>query len=92
MFKTYIIFTQEHLDLSCIEFFPFFDTVLIFLHILVFMEYWVLVESRIPLKLVLGSMTVVALSVTVKFCKGFILAKFRENKILVKLINHSVVY
>ena len=56
------------------------------------MEYWVLVESRIPLKPVLGSMTVVALSVTVKFCKGFILAKFRENKILVKLINHSVVY
>ena len=39
------------------------DIVLIFSHILVHQEYWVLTESRIPLKPVLGGGRIVALSV-----------------------------
>ena len=39
------------------------DIVLIFFHILVLQEYWVLTESRIPLKPVLGGVRIVALSI-----------------------------
>ena len=35
-----------------------------FFYILVFWEYWVLTKSRIPLKLVLGGVRVVALSIS----------------------------
>ena len=35
-----------------------------FFHILVLQEYWVLMENRIPLKLVLGSLRTVALSIS----------------------------
>ena len=38
--------------------------VLIFFHILVLQEYWVLTESRIPLKAVLRGMRIVALSIS----------------------------
>ena len=38
--------------------------VLIFLHIVVLQEYWVLMESRTPLKPVLGCVRIVALSIT----------------------------
>ena len=38
--------------------------VLIFFHILVLREYWVLMESRILLKLVLGGVRIVALSIS----------------------------
>ena len=38
------------------------DIVLIFFHILILHEYWVLTEIRIPLKLMLGIMRIVALS------------------------------
>ena len=37
---------------------------LIFFHILVLREYWVLTESRIPLKPVLGCVRIVALSIS----------------------------
>ena len=40
------------------------NIVLIFFHILVIKEYWVLMESRILLKLVLGDMRIVALSIS----------------------------
>ena len=40
------------------------DIVLIFFYILVLQEYWVLAEIRIPLKLVLEGMRIVALSIT----------------------------
>ena len=40
------------------------DIVLIFFHILVLQEYWVLAESRIPLKPVVGGVRVVALSIS----------------------------
>ena len=40
---------------------PYMDIVLIFFHILVFQEYWILTESRITLKPVLGG---VALSIS----------------------------
>ena len=38
--------------------------VLIFVHILVLREYWILTESRIPLKLGLGSVRIVGLSIS----------------------------
>ena len=38
--------------------------VLIFFHILILLEYWVLVESRTPLKPVLGGVRMVALSIS----------------------------
>ena len=44
------------------------SVVLIFFHILVLQEYWVLTESRIPLKLVLGCVRMVALSMCVCVC------------------------
>ena len=37
---------------------------LLFFHILVLLEYWVLKESRIPLKPVLGGVRIVALSIS----------------------------
>ena len=37
---------------------------LIFFHILVLQEYWVLTESRIPLKTVIGDVRIVALSIS----------------------------
>ena len=40
------------------------DIVLIFLYILALQEYWVLAESRIPLKLVLEGVRIVALSIS----------------------------
>ena len=40
------------------------DIVLIFFHIQVLHEYWVLTESRIPLKPVLGGVRIVALSIS----------------------------
>ena len=40
------------------------DIVLIFFHILVLLEYWVLTESRIPLKPVLGDVRIVALFIS----------------------------
>ena len=40
-----------------------FNIVLIFFHILVLREYWVLTESRIPLKPVLWGVRIVAFSI-----------------------------
>ena len=42
----------------------YIDIEVIFLHILVLQEYWVMAESRIPLKPVLGSMRILALSIS----------------------------
>ena len=44
------------------SFSPYIDIVLIFFHILVLQKYWVLAESRIRLKPVLGGVRIVALS------------------------------
>ena len=41
-----------------------FDIVLIFFHVLVLQEYWVLAQSKIPLRLVLGGVRSVALSIS----------------------------
>ena len=46
------------------NFSPCIDIVLIFFHIQVLHEYWVLTESRIPLKPVLGGVRIVALSIS----------------------------
>ena len=43
---------------------PCIDIALIFIHIPALQEYWVLTENRIPLKLVLGGVRIVALSVS----------------------------
>ena len=48
---------------SWYNFSPYNDIVLIFFHILVLQEYWVLTKSRILLKLVLGGVRIVALSI-----------------------------
>ena len=40
------------------------DIVLIFYHIRVLQEYWVLTDSRIPLKPVLGGVRIVAFSIS----------------------------
>ena len=48
---------------NCLQRFEgYIDIVLIFFHVLVLQEYWVLTESRIPLKLVLECVRIVALS------------------------------
>ena len=47
-----------------LNFSPCIDLVLIFFHILDFLEHWVLRESIIPLKPVIGGMRVVALSIS----------------------------
>ena len=48
---------------NCLQRFEgYINIVLIFFHVLVLQEYWVLTESRIPLKLVLGGVRIVALS------------------------------
>ena len=49
---------------SPVFFSPCIDIVLIFFHILVLREHWNLLESRIPLKSVLGGMGIVALSIS----------------------------
>ena len=49
---------------SWLNFSPYIDIVLIFFHILVLQEYWVLTESRIPLKPVLGDVRIVAFSIS----------------------------
>ena len=46
---------------SRLDFSQCIDIVLILFHILVLQEYWVLTESRIPLKLVLGDVRIVTL-------------------------------
>ena len=43
---------------------PCIDIVLIFFHNLVFQQYWVLTESRIPVRPVLGDVRIVALSIS----------------------------
>ena len=49
---------------SWLNFSQCIDIMLIFLHILVLQEYWVLTETRIPLKPMLGGVKIVALSVS----------------------------
>ena len=54
---------QTGLNLRLIHI-PCNDKVIIFFHILVLQEYWVLVKSRIPLKPMLGGMIIFALSIS----------------------------
>ena len=98
MLKTYIIFTQEHLEsrlLSCIEFFPVFRYgVNIFTY---FGLYGILGFGRKQNTAKAGvrehdSCCTFCYCKFGIFCKGFILAKFRENKFPREIINHSVVY
>ena len=49
--------TEHHADFSPV-------VLLIFFHILFLREYWILTESRIPLKPVLGGMRIVVLSIS----------------------------
>ena len=49
---------------SWYNFSPRIDKVLIFFHNLVFQEYWVLTESRIPIKPMLRGVRIVAISIS----------------------------
>ena len=53
-----------YLQPMLMSFSPYIDIVMILFHILVLDEYWILKESRIPLKPVLGGVRIVALSIT----------------------------
>ena len=43
---------------------PQYIDIVLFFHFIVFQEYWVLTESKIPLKRVLGGIRIVALSIS----------------------------
>ena len=61
-----IILRSQQLSLCCVELvklLPIHRYRVDIFHILVLQEYWVLTESRIPLKPVLGSVRIVALSI-----------------------------
>ena len=52
------------------------DIVLILIHTLVLQEYWVLAESRIPLKPAIGGVRIIALeSAVFLFCRFFLFQK-----------------
>ena len=49
--------------MELVKLLPCIDIVLIFFHVLILQEYWALMESRMPLKLVLWDVRIVALSI-----------------------------
>ena len=60
-----IIWRLQQLSLCLVELvnlFPYIDIVFIFSHILAIREYWVLTDSTIPLKPVLGDVRIAVLS------------------------------
>ena len=59
----YVLYLCIFVILACgLCFSPYINKVLICFHFLVLQEYWVLTESRIPLKPVLGGVIIVVLS------------------------------